>query len=683
MKQNYFKSLLIAMLVLFGGGGVFATEEIETIVFSEQGYQNQQTITTVSVSDITITFNKGTNSNAPKYYTSGTAIRAYGGNYFTITADGKTIKKIEIGFGSSDGTNAITTDVSTYSNGTWTGEAKSVTFTIGGTSGNRRIASIKVTYSTAPDTRIPVTLTFSKDEFTTPTESGVIEGAPTLTVDPEEATSEVTFSSSKESVAIVDADGVVTAVSPGKTTITASIRNNINYLDASASYELTVMASSNLNYNPTSVTVTYDKKDNFTAPELNYTDGYNGTITYTSSNPSVATVAADGTVSILAVGETTIIASGAATDYLKASEASFTLTVNDIQGSATGGGNGESIFKETFDQTDGTGGSAEGPSYSAYWSGSAGQSTIVADEEGWSLSTSNGGAYKCIKLGAGKSKGYAMTRYIDVEIGKTYTLTFKAAPWSNESAKMIVTVTEGCTIDGISEDDMTPYYWNNYTATITPNTVSQIRIKFEASQNRFFLDEINVVAPSADNTVQVTIPSSGWGTYCCQWPLDFTAASAPEGLKAYAVSSTSTSNATLTEITEKIIGGTGIIINGTPGTTYTINVADQGAAYSGTNLLTGTLAPTYVEEGQYFLKSGKFVYSSAGTLPANKAYLKSANAPEAAANLGFVVEESTGISEVLNNISLDDDKWYDLSGRVVSPTSKGIYIHNGKKYIIK
>ena len=52
-----------------------------------------------------------------------------------------------IGFGSSDGTNTITTNVATYSNGTWSGEAESVKFTIGGSTGNRRIASIAITYT--------------------------------------------------------------------------------------------------------------------------------------------------------------------------------------------------------------------------------------------------------------------------------------------------------------------------------------------------------------------------------------------------------------------------------------------------------------------------------------------------------------------------------------------------------
>ena len=293
-------------------------------------------------------------------------------------------------------------------------------------------------------------------------------------------------------------------------------------------------------------------------------------------------------------------------------------------------------------------------------------------------------ASECVKIGKSKSTWSVTTPAITVEPNVPYTLTFKAAPWGAESNVMNVTVTDGDgTITGIPTTAMKTGQWNDFSATITP-TSNTVKIDFSITGgNRFFLDEINVAAPSTGETVPVTIPSSGWGTFCYKYPLDFTAASTPEGLKAYAVSSTTSSKATLTQITEKIIGGTGIIINGTPGATYTIKVADQGTRYSGINLLTGTLAPTYVEEGQYFLKSGQFVYSSAGVLPEKKAYLKKENAPEAAANFGFVTEDATGISEVRNNITLDDDKWYDLSGRAVSPTSKGIYIHNGKKYVIK
>lgn len=63
---------------------------------------------------------------------------------------------------------------------------------------------------------------------------------------------------------------------------------------------------------------------------LTYTDGYDGTITYTSSNTDVATVADNGTVSLAGgVGQTTITATLSQTENYKAATASFTLYVRD------------------------------------------------------------------------------------------------------------------------------------------------------------------------------------------------------------------------------------------------------------------------------------------------------------------------------------------------------------------
>ena len=120
----------------------------ETIVASETGIANSVAVETLKFGNVTATFDKGSNSNATKYYTSGTAFRAYGGNTITFTGDaGVTINSVVFTFGSSDGSNDITVDCGTYSDGTWTGASNKVVFAIGGTSGNRRLAKITVTYS--------------------------------------------------------------------------------------------------------------------------------------------------------------------------------------------------------------------------------------------------------------------------------------------------------------------------------------------------------------------------------------------------------------------------------------------------------------------------------------------------------------------------------------------------------
>ena len=118
------------------------------LVASELGIANGVAVESLTFGNVTATFALGSNSNAPKYYSSGTAIRCYGGNTITFTgAKGVTITGIELTYGSSDGSNAITADCGTFSVNTWTGASNEVVLTIGGTSGNRRIAAIKVTYS--------------------------------------------------------------------------------------------------------------------------------------------------------------------------------------------------------------------------------------------------------------------------------------------------------------------------------------------------------------------------------------------------------------------------------------------------------------------------------------------------------------------------------------------------------
>lgn len=127
--------------------------EEESVTFSEQGYSNAQEITSYTGTNFSITFDKGTNNNAPKYYTTGTAIRLYGSNTFTISSE-NTLTKVVLSFGSSDGSNEITADEGSYDNGTWTGSAKSITFTIGGTTGNRRLSGLTVTYTPAVSNKV-------------------------------------------------------------------------------------------------------------------------------------------------------------------------------------------------------------------------------------------------------------------------------------------------------------------------------------------------------------------------------------------------------------------------------------------------------------------------------------------------------------------------------------------------
>lgn len=118
-----------------------------SIDFSKQGYSNAKDMTSVALDDfVTVTFDKGTNANTPKYYTTGESVRVYGGGTITVSAAGSPITAITLTYGSGDGSNKISVSAGTFSSSGWTGSEESVKFTVGGSSGHRRIQSITVTY---------------------------------------------------------------------------------------------------------------------------------------------------------------------------------------------------------------------------------------------------------------------------------------------------------------------------------------------------------------------------------------------------------------------------------------------------------------------------------------------------------------------------------------------------------
>ena len=108
-------------------------------------------------------------------------------------------------------------------------------------SGSIQINKITVHYELeATDTREEATLTFTPAQESYTITYGDTFTEPTLTVDPAEAASEVEYSSSNTEVATVDAEGKVTILAAGETTITAAIKDSETYKDVEESYTLNV-----------------------------------------------------------------------------------------------------------------------------------------------------------------------------------------------------------------------------------------------------------------------------------------------------------------------------------------------------------------------------------------------------------------------------------------------------------
>lgn len=73
------------------------------------------------------------------------------------------------------------------------------------------------------------------------------------------------------------------------------------------------------------------------------------------------------------------------------------------------------------------------------------------------------------------------------------------------------------------------------------------------------------------------------------------------------------------------------------------------------------------------------------TMPAQKAYLLLSGSAAPSLSMTFGDEETTGMRPTPDPSLLDGGEWYDLSGRRLSekPSTKGLYIHNGRKEVVK
>ena len=129
-----------------------ATEVTASAVMADQGWANAGAAKEVKLDDnVVVKFAQGKAGTAPAYYTSGNAVRLYqNGATMTVTANGKTIKSMEITF--AQGHYYMAPDCGEFSAESdvrvWTGEATEVKFTTTGTDKNHRayISAIKVTY---------------------------------------------------------------------------------------------------------------------------------------------------------------------------------------------------------------------------------------------------------------------------------------------------------------------------------------------------------------------------------------------------------------------------------------------------------------------------------------------------------------------------------------------------------
>ena len=193
------------------------------------------------------------------------------------------------------------------------------------------------------------------------------------------------------------------------------------------------------------------------------------------------------------------------------------------------------------------------------------------------------------------------------------------------------------------------------------------------------------------DAASVTISDAGIATYSnSNKALNFT----NSGIKAYYASAVEKGKVTLTPINQ-VPEYTGIIVKGEPGI-HEIPVIDKIDGL-GTNYLKAVgdwdgkiTASTDAIYHYSFTETATPTFSLVAQdtdIPAHKAYLETTIdiTPETGSiELVFTDDTSTGINEIETEVQESgDNSYYNLQGMRVEHPTKGIYIHKGKKIIIR
>ena len=192
------------------------------------------------------------------------------------------------------------------------------------------------------------------------------------------------------------------------------------------------------------------------------------------------------------------------------------------------------------------------------------------------------------------------------------------------------------------------------------------------------------------STINASVTSAQYATFCDEIARDFSAS----GITVYAATASATSVA-FDEVTDGVVpANTGVVLYSAsvlndvaiPATTKTATYDFSANEMVGVNSQTTIALDGGSGKTNYILANGGsgvgFYKAAVGgaKLAAHKAYLSTATASASRDFLGFN-EETTGVNEV--KTQKVDGEYYNLAGQRVAQPTKGLYIVNGKKVIMK
>ena len=239
------------------------------------------------------------------------------------------------------------------------------------------------------------------------------------------------------------------------------------------------------------------------------------------------------------------------------------------------------------------------------------------------------------------------------------------------------------TLQNTQKGQMAVYtYLNNYGKN-TLVTVQSADAVYNLYRYSDMLTNIKVYSPTDMLTAKVG--NAMYATY-----VTVSKTTVPTNIKTYAVKANA--EKTGIELSEIAAGtvipaNTALLLHAAEGT-YNFTVSTEDAATIENNALVPATTDVTATGNEYALtkQNGKvgFAQVEAGVvIPAGKAYLVVDNSDESAAKFfSFDNGEVTGINNV-NTVDADNNAYYTLQGLKTQKPVKGMYIHNGKKVILK
>ena len=180
-----------------------------------------------------------------------------------------------------------------------------------------------------------------------------------------------------------------------------------------------------------------------------------------------------------------------------------------------------------------------------------------------------------------------------------------------------------------------------------------------------------------------------WTTLSSAYNLDF---SNVDGLTAYTGKYNEANDAVALTPVKKVKAHTGLILKGEAGKPYTLPILasnEEGLDEATGNQLVDCVDAIWStgRDNDYFLHDGKFVTSKndGWALPGKSyLYIKDGRSNGNGSPLRVYVDNTaTAIDGITNNPVVKDDAYYNLQGVKVQRPQHGVFIHNGKKVVLK